>query len=338
MRRFLTICLALLVLVGSAAAQTAVEYVNQKLPQKSFNHDYFLQYVLFGRTWTSTQDPTYDNDNMPLSNLAMIEYACLLCIDQFNNNQDNTYISHQTKLNRLRKKVPGLPKSIDETNPNKDNEKQLSGTNHRTYTHHGWKFNYEGPGRPGNLARSEKRETILRNTVAKVFQFRVNERNIKTKMSSIGPALTEEDRCESYCRLFYYIHLLGDCYEDENYKQANGSNNGQKMPLGRANPSKSYVDDVENSDIITEFIWVCEELFSSSSANSENYPHLMKELKRVEGHIRSLYKKTGGVNSSERYEEYHMCTCELMQVLMVNLHNLLKNEADFVRGFSEFLN
>ena len=148
---------------------------------------------------------------------------------------------------------------------------------------------------------------------------------------------TDESRCECYCRLFYYIHLLGDCYEDETYQQANGSNNGQKIPLGRANPSKSAVDDVENSDIITEFIWVCEELFGSSPMNTETYPHLRDELKRVESEIRTLYKSIGGVNSPERYKEYHECTCELMQVLIVNMPNLLKNEEDFKKAFGDFL-
>lgn len=337
MKRLLAIFLILVTLPVSAYAQTAEEYVSQRLSQKNFDHEYFLEYVLFGRTWTKKQDTTYYDDQEKLSNLAMIEFACTLCIDQFNNNDHKTHEGHQKMLDRLKKRVRGLPVSIDELNPDKNSETQLSGTNHRTYTHRGWKFNYDGSGKPGNIAHSEKREAILRKTVVKVFGFNVKEDNLLTTVwSSLSGAATDEARCDSYCRLFYYIHLLGDCYEDENFMQANGTNNGQKMPLGRLNASKEYVDDVETSDIITEFIWVCEQLFSESETNTENYPHLKNELARVNKNIKAIYKN-GGIRSPEKYAEYHKCTCELMQVLMINLPNLLKNEADFQYAFKDFL-
>ena len=240
-------------------------------------------------------------------------------------------------LDRLRKRVGGLPGNIDELNPDKNSPKQLSGTNHRTYTHCGWKFIYDGPGKPGNIAHSEKRETILRKTVSTVFGFKLNEDSfIAPLWYSVTGAKTNEARCDCYCRLFCYVHLLGDCYEDDSYEQANGSKNGQKIPLGRKHPSKSYVDDVENSDIITEFIWLSRELFSESETNTITYPQLHKELLRVEKDIRALYAD-GGVNSCEKYEEYHRCVCELMQVLIVNMPNLLKNEEDFQKAFVDFL-
>lgn len=339
MKKTLIFLLILLLLWSSASAQSPEEFIHQRLSQEHFDHDYFMEYVLFGKKWTPAKDPTYFNQDTPLSNLAMVEFATTLCIDQFNNNQDSSIEQQQSMLNRLRKKVGGLPGSVDELNPDKTNPVQLSGRNHRTYTHRGWKFNYDGPGKPGNIAHSEKRETILRRTVSSVFGFKMKEDSIIAPLwYSITGVSTDEARCECYCRLFYYIHLLGDCYEDQNYMQANGSNNGQKIPLGRANPSKAYVDDVENSDIITELIWACEELFASSTTNTMNYPQLKKELKRVEQDIRSLYRLPGGVNSPERYEEYHRCTCELMQVLIINMPNLLKNEDDFQRAFKQFLN
>lgn len=322
---------------GGAYAQTPEEFIIQKqLTQKNFDHDYFLEYVLFGVKLTHAKDPTYYEDDKPLSKLAMVEFATTLCIDQFNDNQEATHKQHQKMLDRLRKQVGGLPSSIDELNPDESSPVKLSAKNHRTYTHRGWKFVYDGPGKPGNIAHSEKRETILRKTVASVFGFKLNEDSfIAPFWYAITGSTTKEARCDCYCRLFYYIHLLGDCYEDENFQQANGSSNGQKIPLGRANPQKTAVDDVEASDIITELIWVCEELFSTSETNAISYPHLKKELQRVEQDIRKLYRSTGSINSPERYEEYHRCTCELMQVLIVNMPNLLKNEEDFRKAFGD---
>ena len=293
---------------------------------------------MFGRKWTPQKDQTYYNKDTVPSNLAMIEFATTLCIDQFNNNQEDKHTQQQSMLNRLRKKVGGLPGNIDELNPDKNSSVQLSGKNHRTYTHRGWKFQYDGAGKPGNIAHSEKRETILRKTVSTVFGFKLKEDSfIAPLWYAVTGTKTDESRCDCYCRLFYYIHLVGDCFEDENYQQANGSNNGVKMPLGRAHPSKASIDDVENSDIITELIWVCEELFSESDNNALNYPQLMKELKRVEKDIRELYRSTGGINTPEQYNIYHQCVCDLMQVLIVNMPHLLKNEEDFAKAFKDFL-
>ena len=326
----LSIFLALLVLFSCACAdQTPEEYLTSiGLSQNNFDHDYFMEYVLFGQKYTRKDDPTYYDESEDLSPLAMIEFATTLCIDQFNNNQESTHDADEAKLKRLRKKVGGLPKSVDELNPDADSQRQLSGRNHRTYTHKGWKYEYDGPGKPGDLAHTEKRETILRNTVEKVF-------NLKSFLGIFG---TEKDeRVDCYCRLFYYIHLLGDCFEDADYLQANGSSNGQKMPLGRIHPSKSKVEDIEDSDIITELIWVCDELFSESETNYERYRLLKKELKRVEIDIRNLYSGTGGINSKERYEEYHVCVCDLMQVLIQHMPALLRNEEDFYDAFIEFI-
>ncbi len=338
MKRIIALVLVLLILFNIAYAQTPEEYINQRFSQSNFDHDYFLEYVLFGRKWTPSKDPTYFNEDIQLSNLAMIEFATTLCIDQFNNNLEDIYLQHQSMLNRLKKRVGGLPNSIDELNPDKNSTKQLSAKNHRTYTHRGWGYNYDGPGKPGNIAHTEKRELILRKTVSTVFGFKLKEDSLIAPIwYSITGTMTDEKRCDCYCRLFYYIHLLGDCFEDNSYEQANGSNNGQKIPLGRANPSKSSADDVENSDIITELIWVSRELFSDSETNTENYPQLKKDLLRVESDIRSLYRSTGGINSPERYEEYHKCVCELMQVLIINMPNLLKNEEDFLKAFHDFV-
>ena len=338
MKRLLLFVFAFFICFSTVHAQTAEEFINQRFSQQRFDHDYFLEYVLFGRKLMHKEDATYFDESIMLSNLTMIEFASTLCIDQFNNNQEETHSKHQSMLNRLRKQVRGLPKSIDEINPDKNSLKQLSAKNHRTYTHQGWRFIYEGPGKPGDLAHSEKREAILRKTVSTVFGFKLKEDSLVAPLwYSITRAHTDEARCEAYCRLFYYIHLLGDCFEDETYQQANGNNNGQKIPLGRPNPSKKSVEDIENSDIITEIIWVCDELFSSSITNTETYPQLKKELKRVENDIRALYRSTGGLNSPERYSEYHKCVCELMQVLIVNVPNLLKNEADFKNAFHTVL-
>ncbi len=104
--------------------------------------------------------------------LKMLQCASYLCIDQFNNNDPKRANGDQKKLDWLRERVNGLPKSINEINPD-SGEKQLSGKNHRSFTHRGWGFPYWIPGNGGDRAKSKLRMKIMQNTVQTVFDFQL---------------------------------------------------------------------------------------------------------------------------------------------------------------------
>ena len=308
--------IALLVLILCVSATSfATDY-----PQDEFSHDEFLGRVLLGEKYDAKKDDP---------NLFMLQLASYLAIDQFNNNNNSKKAGDQEKLEKLRIQfgVPGLPASIDEINPTAE-QTQLSGKNHRTYTHRGWLFPYKNHFR-GDLARSETRSRILRNTVIKIFDFKLKPSlEPITWIGSLFHVSYDDERCEGVCKLIYYVHVLGDCYEDDTYKKANGSSNGFKIPLGRAHPGNT----IEESDLIGELIQVMPVVFPKQQS-TWRYMSFMRELGIRAQEIRALYRKTGEINSQERYEEYHKQVKKLMDVLETYLPKLLKNEPFFTKVF-----
>ncbi len=332
MKKLSIICVFLLLLPVLAQAGTGkTDFIySVSFNQDSFDHDIFFEHVLFDKHFTKSEDPTYWDIDSEMTSLNKIEYASYFCIDQFNSGSEPKHEQDQKKFERLKKHISGLPENIDDLNPTEtDLPRYLSGTNHRTYTHRGWGFPFGLPGYPGDLANARCREKILYITVNQVFSFHASENGY---LDITGFGNTKNDyRCRSYAKLFYYIHLLGDCYEDKDYYMANGSRNGQKLPLGRANPGKS----IETSDLITEIIKVCEDLFSESETNAERYAVFKSQLDMEKRNISDLYRLTGGIYSEERYEQYHERVCSLMNILMINLPKILRNEPDFSEAFCD---
>lgn len=321
MKKILCWIIILLFLFPLSRSAFAVNY-----SQKSFDHDRFLGEVLFGAE-------NYKGKKED-KKIKMLQYASYLAIDQMNNNEAGRR-KGQRALNYLRLRwVTGLPLSVDAINPSKD-QTQLSGKNHRSYTHMGWKYNYEKAGR-ADIAHSETRARILTNTVAKVFDFNIKpSSNILNSIRFSTEESYDDKKCDAFCRLVYYVHVLGDCYEDMNFFQANGSNNGYKIPLGRKNPSdkKEYEDRIQNTDIIGELIALMPDLFGEQK-NTSDYMELMDQLEERKAEIRFLYSKTGGINSDERYREYHEQVDKLMEVLLNYIHKLLMKESFFCKAFS----
>lgn len=303
--------------------------------QDTFDHDYFLEYVLFGKKFTKSEDASYWDPSEKMSSLNIIEYASYLCIDQFNNGDITKHEQDQKKLDRLRKYVSGLPGKIDEINPADDDKPNtLTGTTHRSFTHRGWEFPYHLPGNGGDIAKGRIRERILLRAVDHVFNFYTSgDGFFESGIAKLSRKELNDYRCASYAKLIYYIHLLGDCYEDKDYKQANGNNNGQKLPLGRAHPGKT----IETTDLISEIIKVCEELFYTSETNQDRYSLLKIQLQKEKTMITELYSRIGEIDSDEDYFLYHERVCSLMTVLINYIPKLLRNEADFAEAFSEFL-
>ena len=277
MKKILCLIIVLLSIISFPGKAFAVNY-----SQKSFDHDRFLGEVLFGRNEYTTKK----ND----IGLQMLQKASYLTIDQMNNTTANKEKGQQALDYLRRQHVRGLPRNVDSINPSPD-QKQLSGTNHRTYTHMGWKYPYES----NDIAHSEIRAEILQSTVVKVFDFKMKPTIDILGFLGIGNSKEYDDKkCDAVCRLVYYVHVLGDCFEDENYYQANGTNNGRKIPLGRTHPNetKDYDDRIKDTDIIGELIFLMPELFPDQESSSK-YKELMTKLNERKAEIRALYGKTG---------------------------------------------
>lgn len=288
--------------------------------EEHFSHDEFLKEVLINPGITPSEQAD--------EKLQMLQYASYLCIDQFNNNDPKKANSDQGKLDWLRERVNGLPQSINEFNPDLGG-KQLSGTNHRSFTHRGWGFPYWVPGNGGDIAKSKLRMKIMQNTVQTVFGFQ-----LKSDSKIIGWAQSlinkeyDNEKMDAFCRLIYYVHVLGDCIEDENFKQANGQNNGQKIPLGRVNPNPNHT--IEDTDIISELLDLLPVLVNN---NSFTYPSMMQDLQLMQDKINKLYSRPGGISSAEAYREYHQLSCDLKEILTTYIPNLLFEETFFRNAF-----
>lgn len=312
--RFICAYLLLNIIVSIYCCVSAIEA--KSYSQTNFDHDKFLYNVLID----SNQ---YKQNETRKEKLKMLYFASYLCIDQFNNNSKSDE-TDQARLDWLREKVKGLPKSIDEINPEK-NSLQLSPSNHRTYTHRGWKYPYIN-----DLAHSEIRADILKNTVKTVFDFQLApESDVGKWIGNIMGVQYSDAQCESFCKLIYYVHLLGDCYEDQNYKQANGDNNGRKIPLGRSNSGNT----IEDSDIVSEILNLLPKLFSDKVRNMRTYKKIISDLESKKEEIRILYGQIGGVYNDIAYSKYHGLTTEVMQIMIDHIPLLLYNEPFFAKVF-----
>lgn len=251
-------------------------------------HDKDLQSVLFRSSWDSTQ-----HSDKAESAKKAIEDAAYLTLDQFNS-------SGEKELKFLKDYgVPGLPKDIDEID--------FSGNQyHREYTHRGWDFAY-----PKDMANWEVRKKILLNTSEKVFDFGLLSNRWK-----------HSDKCDCFCELVYYVHVIGDHLEDSGYK-----NRGLKKEL-------AYPHD---QGIIDELLLNFPVLFANQT-DSMTYKSLKLELETINGDTKELVSKKGGINSEKRFKAYHKQAEKLMDALIAYVPALLENEPFFKDVFYDSSN
>lgn len=256
-------------------------------------HDSYMSQVLFG------DEAFADSKSTKIQNyVKMFEYASYLSIDQFNGNG-------QDKLTFLKKqKVKGLPKlsEIDFT----------SNSTHRSYTHRGWNFTYVvQKGQKTDKANWSARKNILRSTANCVFDFGFfNE--------LFGKYC---DKNDAFCELIYYVHILGDHLEADKYTVED-----LIIPCARANYSES------NPDIFGDLSAAFTVLFSDQK-DSLTYSSLTSEMDTLAEKARTLAGTTGGINTDEKFEEYHQYEEDLMDLLIAYVPLLLKEEDFFSEVF-----
>lgn len=247
------------------------------------DHDKYMSEVLFKNFKVIDNDPEVQDE------IDALESACYLMIDQFNGNG-------QKDLDILiNYGVKNIPNNVSEISFN------ASGTTHRTYTHKGWDSNFYMKSELEKSSWTE-RQGIMMNTVDKVFEF---EGDVKKQ--------------ESFCKVLYYIHILGDHKDDTSWK----IQNGLKMGVGGR---------TDNNDIIHELLEAFETLFVDQK-HTHKYRSLTGNLQKIDSRFGKVVNSVGGVNSDEKFILYQEYVDDTLKILTLYLPEMLKDEAFFHEVF-----
>ena len=258
-------------------------------------HNKELESVLFESGYSKYQS------NEIKKYVTALEYASNLTIDQFGGDGED-------KFEFLRKnKMGGLPLRFSSLDYNEDlsgSGKKINANTHRLYTHQGWDVDY---GNSKVKSFWKTRRNILLGTVESIFNF--------GKISSI---VGYDKKCNSLAGIIYYVHILGDYDEADNYKKI------------------IYLTDIagrnDKNDMTTALKSYVEILFEDQKT-SNDYRDLMKELDAISKRAGKIVRSTGGVNTDEEFEEYHQYAVDLMETLKKYMPNLLKREEFFKKVF-----
>ena len=138
--------------------------------------------------------------------------------------------------------------------------------------------------------------------------------------SRISSAARLKEPHSETASVLYYIHVLGDHMEAEKCMQL-----GYLVPLVRPN-------DQENPGIIPELQKHLSVLFDSQQS-SFTYYTLMGELDNLNVRASSLISSAGGINTDEKFAQFHACAADLRNTLSLYLPMLLMNESFFSDHF-----
>ncbi len=278
----------------------AVILLTAALPAWAHNreeHDAELEYVLFeNRAYKETH-------STDAKLIEALEAAVYLMVDQYNGHGSE-------QLEFLKSMgVKGLPDSVDEFNFS-------SNHTHRRYTHKGWDFEYP------EQSHWSIHKSILINTVQKIlFENEKQPLSWLPWLSEILYGTSEEPKqLDSFCALLYYVHILGDHIAAEKYTQL-----ADIAPLVRPN-------DKENPGLIPELQKYLDILFASQQS-SYTYGALKGELDALNAKAEKLVSSTGGINTDEKFGQYHQLAEDIIDILSHYLHTLLMNEPFFADHF-----
>ena len=258
-------------------------------------HDKELMAVLFGRTETYVKNS--DTDKY----IKALKYASNLTIDQFGG-------SGEDKYDDLKKwKMKGIPSKfsdIDYKYVIPGGTTLVNANTHRRFTHQGWIIDF-------GITEANKfwdtRKKVLLGTANTIFEF-----------NKLPVVIRYDKKCECFCGIVYYVHLLGDYDEADNYKKLN-----LLVPLAGSNDG---VDMISNLKEYIEFVF-------ADQKRSSDYTEMIKELEKIGKTAKRIQQSTGGVNTDEEFAEYHKCAEELLELLIKHIPVLLKKEEFFRKVF-----
>ena len=253
--------------------------------------------VLFGKTGSYGKNPKANDD------ITALKLASYLTIDQFGTVGEDQF----NDLKRF--KMKGIPSKFSDikyeyTIPRGNSNKKVEANTHRRYTHQGWKIQY-GSSEANRFW--EKRKTVLLGTVNTIFEF-----------SKLPVVIRPAKKCEYFCGIIYYVHILGDYDEAKSYKNLN-----LLAPLSGSN------DGVDITSNLKEYI----EFVFDDQSHSSDYIELMNGIEKIEKRAKPIQQSNGQVNTDEEFAEYHKCAEDLLELLKKHMPVLLKNEDFFKNVF-----
>lgn len=231
-----------------------------------------------------------------------LRYASQLCIDQFGADGGKAQLA---RLNEL--KITDMPKKLSEIALYPEHN------DHRAYTHLGWNYDYADFDGERNKEWSTKtwsrRKELLLDTAEHIFDF-------NGMPHWADRFLGTNDKCDTFCKLLYYIHILGDQIEYNNVTYAEGKH--EVMPLAAT----------RGDCIISELISCLPILFPT-----QDYSELENELATINSNVTSLLNRPDELKEESGFASYHEQAEKVLEVLKKHLPGLLKNEEFFSNVF-----
>lgn len=294
MRRRLTallLCLALCLLPApQAGAHDAVEHWND------------IRYVLFGQERTPS---SLDKDQQQKLNALL--YATQLCIDQFG----GSCASYLSSLHNNHYRH--LPKSISEI------DLYATANDHRLYTHRGWNENYADVSNGENsdwAQRWQQRKKLLTDVAEQIFDFDGR----RPVFDVFGYPCTSE--CDAFCRLLYYVHLLGDhaAFTTYSYNRVIKGKQGKDQVVSLAS--------TRGDCVISELQKAAAELFGETETSELN-----RELEEIKSRVIELLNGPEAMKTDEDLEKYKGFIQDILDTLADHIPNLLKEKDFFSKVF-----
>ncbi len=269
-------------------------------------HDEVLEKVLFG-------DEKYKENHKENRDIyeavKAIECGSYLCLDQYNGNgKDNLECLKTYGVN-------GLPSDIGVIDF-KGNQ------HHRQYTHKGWDYKYPlEKGKDKDKANWLIRKKILQSTVERVFDSKKGiVSNLFGKVKSLFSKEEYSKQYDSFCALVYYVHVLGDQIDANEYEEGFFAVPFSKMS-GKGDCC--IVEELEKHlDILFE-----------SQKESTEYINFKNGMEEIRIKAEQCYARAGGLYIPENFEAYRECECEFLKLLEDNIPELLENEEFFKKVF-----
>ena len=239
--------------------------------------------------------------------------AAALCIDQFSTNENIQ--SKKDLFDKLNKRI-GFSFSFNDIELQKgSNGKNVTANTHRRYTHRGWNFDsYPFP------KLWEQRKKILTATVNKEL-FNKSPGILAKLPFGEGVVYSEKacnKKCEAFCELVYYVHILGDHLEANQYSDEFS----QLIPLVRH-------EDPRSPAMINELISLANILFADQKNRLIDFNKGLEEMK--EDAEKAMFPGNGiNLTSEEQFEVSKRYALGLMEYLKKNIPEMLY-KVDFIK-------